>query len=290
MPLTNIELTQASRFSIADLAEAFNQTRADYLIPMPTTAERLGEYLHIYDVDPDQSWVAVEEGRIVGMAMLGVRPGRTWLTRLGVLPSHRHSGAGERLVQALMENTRRLGCPLAILEVIRGNEPAHRLFQRVGFRQTRELLVQRRPAGLPDAADAAAQGAHFTWLDSPAAVDLLDEERPRLAWTNEPETFRNGGDAHALRADLGAVGSGWLVYREHAGDEGNLLSHFVLHTHSGDPADVAAHLLAALYRRFPEHASDVENLASDDPHQPGLDRLGLTVAFRRLEMHWKPGA
>src|SRR5450756_913907 len=73
---TSLQLVPASSFSIHQLVAAYNQTRVDYLVPMPMNAARLAEYIHVYDVDLDRSQVAVEGDQILGLAMLGVRPGR----------------------------------------------------------------------------------------------------------------------------------------------------------------------------------------------------------------------
>jgi len=278
-----MRLLPASQFTIEQLTAAYNQTRVDYLVPMPMNAARLAAYVRVYDVDMDHSWVAVDGETVLGLAMLGVRPGRTWVTRLGVLPNRRRRGAGEALVRALLESTRALGRPLAILEVIKGNQPAHELFLKVGFRETRELLVMRRPPGPPAGAYAAACSA--SWLEKEEALDLLCASPVRPAWTNEMETYINAGDAQGLHVDLpaGAVGEGgrgWLVFRR----QKYTLSHFVLHTEAGSPALVAAALAARLYERFPQMDSYIENLPAADPHLPALLNAGFMEVFRRIEM------
>ena len=58
-----MKLVPASRFTIQELTAAYNQTRVDYLVPMPMTARRLGEYVADYDVHLDASVVALESVR-----------------------------------------------------------------------------------------------------------------------------------------------------------------------------------------------------------------------------------
>ncbi|HRO90864.1 MAG TPA: hypothetical protein PLC06_10230, partial [Promineifilum sp.] len=79
-------LLSASDFAIEELTRAYNQTRTDYLIPMPMNPGRLQEYILLYDVALDRSKVAIEGDNIVGLGMLGKRKGMGWITRLGVLP------------------------------------------------------------------------------------------------------------------------------------------------------------------------------------------------------------
>ncbi|PJF23640.1 MAG: hypothetical protein CUN53_21865, partial [Phototrophicales bacterium] len=99
-----IEIIAADRFTIQELADLYNQTRVDYLIPMPMNAARLGEYVHDFDVDLHRSCVARDgDGRILGLSMLGVREKVAWITRLGVLPSSRRTGAGSALMDGMLE-------------------------------------------------------------------------------------------------------------------------------------------------------------------------------------------
>ena len=190
-----MELVPASQFSMAELTEAYNQARADYLVPMAMDADRLAAYIQLYDVDLDRSWVAVDGAEILGLAMLGVRAGRTWLTRLGVLPHHRRHGTGEALVRALLATTQELGCRVSVLEVIQGNRAAHELFLKAGFRETRELLILRRPPGIsPHKVPGRA-----AWLAREEAVERVRGYSARQPWTNEVETYQNAGDVQGWR-------------------------------------------------------------------------------------------
>ena len=277
-----IRLVPAARFSLQALTDAYNQGRVDYLIPMSMNAARLAAYIRMYDVDLERSWVAVDGGEVLGLAMLGLRPGRTWVTRLGVSPAHRKHGVGELLVRALLKSTQEAGRPLSILEVIRENQKAHALFRKLGFVETRELLVLRRPAGL-DAPEAVGQAG---WLGAEDALDLLCAHPDRPAWTNEIETYLNTGDAQALVVNLpGAGGSpqarGWMVFRHHNAQ----LSHIMMHTESGSPDAVCRALIGQFFSRHPQASGYVENVPSGDPHASELMRLGFADAFRRIEMH-----
>jgi ribosomal protein S18 acetylase RimI-like enzyme len=278
----NIGLVPANQFTIEELTHAYNQTRVDYLVPMPMNAARLAAYIKIYDVDMDHSWVAIDGEDILGLAMLGVRPGRTWITRLGVLPNRRRHGTGEAMVRSLLEDTYSLGRPVSMLEVIKGNLPAHALFTKVGFRETRELLILRRPPGLPP---VEAPG-RASWLEKEEAMDLLCSHPARPAWTNEMESYLNAGDAQGLEVKLGMGGRGWIIFRR----QKFLLSHFIFYTETGDPHAVGTSLVAHLYNRFPQIDTYIENIPLDDPHLPSLLQLGFLEVFRRVEMEWQADA
>ena len=274
----SVRLVPASQFTVEELTNAYNQTRVDYMVPMPMNPARLASYIKTYDVDMDRSWVALDDEGMLGLAMLGVRLGRTWVTRLGVLPNRRRHGTGEALVNALLQGTRELGRPLSILEVIKGNVPAHSLFRKVGFRETRELLVLRRPPG----ASKVEPAGRANWLEREEALDLLCCHPVHPAWTNELETYINAGDIQGLSVMLGDAGRGWMIFRR----QKFLISHFVLRTEVGDPRMVGEALLAHLYHQFPQIDSFIENVPVDDPHVESLEAAGFMEVFRRIEMHW----
>jgi N-acetylglutamate synthase-like GNAT family acetyltransferase len=50
----------------------------------------------------DPLWIAVEDGRVVGLVALRSHPDCRELCALGVDPDHRHKGAAKALVEALM--------------------------------------------------------------------------------------------------------------------------------------------------------------------------------------------
>lgn len=140
-----MQLIPAPQLSLADLASAYNETRIDYIVPMPMTVERLKRYVEIYDVDLHSSCAAVSSNVILGLGMLGIRYQRGWITRLGVLPAGRRQGTGRAIMEYLLEQARQRHMPIMWLEVIKGNTPAHQLFISLGFEETRELIVARRP-------------------------------------------------------------------------------------------------------------------------------------------------
>lgn len=274
---TSLQLVPASSFSIEQLVAAYNQTRVDYLVPMPMNAARLAEYIHIYDVDLDRSQVAVDGDQILGLAMLGVRPGQTWITRLGVLPVKRRRGTGEALMRALLDATDQLQINCTSLEVIKHNTPAHTLFLKLGFSETRELLILRRPPGPP----AEIPGAEVDWLDRAEALALLAARSASSAWTNETRSFANIENMLGLSLRLPDGSTGWLIFER----QKFVLSHFVMQTIQGDAVAVCRALLAHLYQCYPDLDTHAENIPTDDPHLPAFFATHFVESFRRIEMY-----
>ncbi|MDW8325738.1 MAG: GNAT family N-acetyltransferase [Anaerolineales bacterium] len=278
----SLQLLPASAFTIEQLTIAYNQTRVDYLVPMPMNAARLAEYIATYDVSLEDSVVALDgNGQILGLAMLGIRPERAWVTRLGVLPAARRRHIGLTLMTVLLGNAERRGLRRTVLEVIKNNVPAYNLFIRCGFAPTQEYLVLRRPPAPP----LCEPWGSAEWLDREAALALLPERADAPTWITENRSLARVESLQALIVTAPDVGSGWLVFQEQRfRGLTMLLSRFTLHTRTGSPPAVARLLLAHLYRRYPELDTHIENIAVTDPHLPMLIEMGFIESFRRIEM------
>lgn len=273
----SLEIIPADNFTVRELVDLYNQTRVDYLVPMPMNEARLAEYIQAFDIDLHTSGVArTDDGQVLGLSMLGVRPPWAWITRLGVLPTIRRSGAGAALMDFMLTNAQILGMDETHLEVIRNNVPAHRLFLKKGFKETDEYLVMRRA---PHAAPEPVQGS-TTWLDHEAALNVLETYPRHLTWITALKSMQNVPDVLGLQVELETGDTGWLVFRYHKFS----LSHLIFHTEQGSPVKVGIQLLVNLYSRYPRHDTYAENIHVEDPHLPALLGLGYFANFRRIEM------
>lgn len=279
--MTNaIKLIPASQFSIEQLAAIYNQTRVDYMVPMPMNAARLAEYIATYDVKLENSLVATtQDGEMLGVIMLGVRKDRAWITRLGVLPNTRRGGIGRALFAGLIEQAGPLSINFHMLEVIKNNVPAHQLFLKFGFREIGELLVLRR-SPLTQPQDPVVADAQR--LDRADALVLVGHDRGTQPWTNQSESLFNANEVSGLLLTLADGSRGWLVYQR----QKFLLTRFAFKTEAGDPAKVAYALLSHLHNQYPRLDTQIENIQINDPHLPALYEMGYIESFRRIEM-WR---
>jgi ribosomal protein S18 acetylase RimI-like enzyme len=276
---TAVRLLPASQFTLEQLTAIYNQTRVDYLVPMPMNAARLFEYIKIYDVALEHSLVAMQDDQLRGVAMLGVRDGRAWLTRLGVIPDTRRSGVGKALCEGLLNRAEDLGIQFQMLEVIKNNVPAHTLFLRLGFHEVGELLVLRRSPIIPPHDPVVADAQR---LGRAEALDLVAQHRGTQPWTNQSESLNNASEVSGLRITLVDGSEGWLVYQR----QKFLLTRFAFKTQSGDPVNMARAFLSHLHHQYPRLDTHLENLQVNDPHLPAFYEAGYVESFRRIEM-WR---
>ena len=274
-----IELVPADKYTIEELTDAYNQTRVDYMVPMPMNAARLREYVHLYNVHLDKSLVAKENGDIIGLGMLAVRPNRSWITRLGLVANSRGKGTGKALMSGLLQFSDDLGIEKNMLEVIHGNTPAHKLFQKLDFQEKGELLILRRaPKDLPPPT------AEIDWLEQGEVLPLLATRTLEQAWTNQTESLENAKGLVGFKVATSDGGRGWMIFQRTLFN----LSRLMFMTEGGDPVNIMRELLRHLHHSYPNLDTYTENIPADDPQLPAFYEIGYFEAFRRIEMQRFP--
>ncbi len=269
-----------STFDYATLAEIYNQGRIDYIVPMPMNARRLEEYVRAYDVDMAASFVAMDGGDNMpnGLGMLSLRGSRSWITRLGVNPERRRRKTGEFLVHYLLEQAAMRHAPQIQLEVIQDNTPAHNLFVKFGFKETRRLLIIRRPPGKLKTGLFIPPHTQVMSMDSPRIVQCLGQRPDAPSWVEETSSLLNAGGLHGLDVQLADGRIGWIIFQRTA----FLMTHFVLS--AADDMELASILLTVVHRENPGHDTRVENVPADSPLLGAYFGTGYVEAFSRIEM------
>lgn len=277
-----MEILPADQFTLEQLTEAYNQTRVDYIVPMPMNVDTLREYNRVYDIDLSASRVALYEGEMIGLGMTGFRPERSWITRLGVLPTGRKHGVGQKLMDSMLDVSRERAIPVSWLEVIKGNEPAHRLFQRMGFVETRELLVTRRPPTRrqDNAVFNPAELLHLRTHNQGVALEFLNQREGWPAWTNQTESLTHVPNLTLIEIQLKDGSVGWVSYHASL----LRLTRIIVDVLVGDPVEVTTAVLHTLHRLHPTQDALAENIPADDPKWPGFQKMGYFETFRRIEM------
>ncbi len=267
----------ANHYTFEQLASIYNESRVDYIVPMPMNAKRMEEYVLQYDIDLGLSVVALnQDGQVAGVGMLGMRGNRAWITRLGVIPTRRGRGIGQFIVEHLLENAREGGAVRAQLEVIEGNEPALCLFAKLGFTAKRRLLVVRRPPGKPE---TLANSVETTELNMDGIREVLRGHDAVASWLDETPSLLNAGNVEGLRVQTADGMSGSIVYCSNVFQ----LSHLVVDAPNGDP-ELARATLVALHNRYPRRDTKLENLPADDPLWGVYQSVGYSETFSRVEM------
>jgi RimJ/RimL family protein N-acetyltransferase len=250
-----VKLRPSTELARPALAELFTAAYEDYYVPFQIDEARLAHMVDAFDLDLDRSLVAWEGEEKVGLANLGLRGERTWLGGVGVVKASRRRGIGEQLTRALLDQAREADAREMVLEVITQNEPAIALYEKLGFRKTRELDVLTLER---------AEGGSADEIDLDEARRLIAGERE--PWQRDDATVDNLSDVAALTSDSAAA-----IYRLE-GERVNLLQ-------AG--GERLAGVVAALQARGPILAL---NYPSDGPVAQALDAAGAKLVLRQHEM------
>jgi len=121
---------EISAMRVEDIPAVHAVERASFPVPWPAYAfrqeletNRLARYL-----------VARVRGEVVAYGGIWMMVDEAHVTTFAVLPEHRRSGIGGRLLLALMDLAEDLAANVATLEVRISNTEARRLYERFGFR------------------------------------------------------------------------------------------------------------------------------------------------------------
>lgn len=139
-----------TRADFTALHRTFLEAFADYFVPFQLSEQQLENHLLQNSVEPERSVGAFVEDRMIGFTLNGFG---VWNDKktvydagTGVVPAFRNKGVGKALFDFMTPRFQAKGYEQILLEVISHNENAVRLYEKLGFRQTRRLLYFERKA------------------------------------------------------------------------------------------------------------------------------------------------
>lgn len=138
---TDTELKPLSGVPFEMISEAFLEAFADY--GMDLDAVKLRDMLTRRGARPDLSFAAFADGRIVSFIINGIGEYNGSLaaydTGTGTIPEYRGLGLTDRIFNYSVGFLRNAGVRTYLLEVLKDNIPAVRIYSRQGFEVSREF-------------------------------------------------------------------------------------------------------------------------------------------------------
>ncbi|GAB3224314.1 hypothetical protein GCM10027346_04320 [Hymenobacter seoulensis] len=182
---SNASLTARSvlEFASAEVAEAMTRSFQGYFVPMEFDAASFERRFRGEHLDPSVSRLWFQGEELVGVVFIARRGWQSRVAAMGLVPEFRNQGLGKTMLSSALEEARLRGDQSMLLEVFTVNAPAIRLYERLGFRITRQLLGYRREAGLVPVA-----------VDTLTEMDPLELARTVLRETNEPMPWMSSGE------------------------------------------------------------------------------------------------
>ena len=250
-----VEVRPASSLDLERLAGLFNEAYSDYFVPISLDPPTLVLISELWDIDLDASRVAGEEA----FALLGVRGDRGWIGGMGVVPAARRRGHGEAVMRRVIEEARARGLREVSLEVLVQNEPARRLYEKLGFEFVRELEIWELGA-------VAGGDAQEISLD-----EALAEIRSRRT-SHEPWQRADATVDHLRSHDpppIGLAVDGGAAIVRLSGDHSSILQ-----LAADDPRPLLAAVTPLIWLNVP----------AEDPASRALSELGARVSEHQLEL------
>lgn len=127
-----------------ELYQANIEAFSDYQVPFELSRTKFKNHLAQNAVDLDLSVGAFANGRMIGFTLNGFgswdEKHTAYDAGTAVVPQYRHQGIGRALFDFLFPKLREIGVEQMLLEVLEKNRAAIGLYEKLGFRKTRDLL------------------------------------------------------------------------------------------------------------------------------------------------------
>lgn len=173
-------------FTSAEVAEAMTRSFEEYFVPMHFDAASFERRFRSEHLDPAVSRLWFQGEALVGVVFIARRGWQSRVAAMGLVREFRHQGLGKIMLQTALEEARARGDQSMLLEVFTANEPAIRLYERLGFVRLRELVGFRQEA----LAGVAAAADKLTEIDPLHLAQLVQlHGDAKLPWMLAPETL-----------------------------------------------------------------------------------------------------
>ncbi len=276
------------------LVELFNDAYSGYYIDVQVNPDRLRSLIQREDIRVDNSFIAYEGERPVGVVFLGIRDRRGYICGMGVRQDRQGRGIGELLMRRALDEAGRLGLDSVQLEVVEANFRAIALYSKLGFVPIRGLGLweRNRPAPWEEAAcpaDGADAGAPAVRVGAARLacilplVDAFNEVRP--CWQNEPRSLVKLSDrfmAYTARRSGAAVA--YIVFADSPG--GVYIADFAASARleSAERQSLCAALLSMVDRSVPRAIARAFNIPLGGYQGAALRAKGFDLTLMQQEM------
>lgn len=141
----NIQYRFLSNIDHSMLLETNLEAFSDYIVPLQVTEKQFENHLAQNNIKLDLSVGAFKDDNLVGYTLngFGLWNGKqtAYDGGTGVIPNYRRMGIGKSMFEFLLPKLREIGVEQMLLEVISNNTKAVNLYRKLGFLETRRLLM-----------------------------------------------------------------------------------------------------------------------------------------------------
>lgn len=180
--------------TIKEVAEAFGKAFEGYAVSMQLSEEQMTGKIKAENIDLSMSVGAFDSGQLCGFILFGldmVNGVKTmWDGGTGVLPEYRGQKLTQRMFEHILPAIKKNDVKRILLEVLEGNESAQRIYESLGFRTTRKLLVYN---GSPKVVQPLKHNIEILTPYNPEELPAIGDWQP--AWQQMNDRVAGWGDA-----------------------------------------------------------------------------------------------
>jgi len=204
------------------LYDTFIEAFSDYVFPFALTETQFKNHINLNAVDLCRTVGYFEAGRLLGFSLNGFGPwnGRSTVydAGTGVIPSARRKGISEAMFDFMLPIFASQGVEQCLLEVITTNMPAVTLYDKLGFRPARELMLLQCDGSINSSAPSDSAEVEIREITDPDWTLLSQFWDGTPSWQNSIAAISRSRD---LKRILGAyVDSrcvGYIVFSSNFG-------------------------------------------------------------------------
>ncbi len=186
-----ITISTLEHISVDTIVTAFNTAFADYQFNMQQSVASMTDKIFRERIDLSLSVGAFDGDIMVGFILFGIGDYNgiptAWDGGTGVLAAYRGQQLTKQMFGYIEPLLKTAGIKKLLLEVLQGNDAAYSIYQKTGFKVTRELLAYRGTI-------KASETKHtIEILDNYDADELLALGDWHPCWQQTNEVVRNWG-------------------------------------------------------------------------------------------------
>jgi ribosomal protein S18 acetylase RimI-like enzyme len=282
------QIVPATDVDFEAFVQGFNKAYENYFVTIQLLPATMQALIQRDAIDLASSVATLDENQqIVGVAMLAIRPPRSWVGGVGVIEGHRRQGLAQKMMEQLIANARKKNLAAVELEVITQNTGAYTLYKALGFETQRRLLILNRD----EAEIAPVKGYKITTCSPFEALAYFEE------FHEVPNAWQRSLPALQALA-LNSMG-GWTIASQDAPEQ--ILGYAIGWANEGhiqwmdiaiDPqiaeqAEIAKALLSEVHHQFPDASGGIVNLSEADPSVSAFKAIGFHETMAQYEMRLK---
>ncbi|SFG88008.1 GNAT family N-acetyltransferase [Pontibacter chinhatensis] len=186
--MPNLRLSFLTPQDLPQVRATFLKAFADYVVPVQLSEEQLRDKVEREGIVPEFCVAAFDGEEMAGFILTALGDWQGMPTAYnagtGVVPTYRGQGLTQQMYAFLLPKLREKGVRQCLLEVIEGNVPALKTYEKIGFYITRTLSCFR-----------ALKQDLLQEASPPAGINILEATQPDFAalsrfWDVQP-TWQN---------------------------------------------------------------------------------------------------